>query len=192
MAKCKNCGANIPDYSKFCQKCGMAVVIEKKEVDRNSNIEKQKQVKQSPTEQSQEKAVANNNRPDNQPYAAKAIIIDFKWFNENFWPLYVAIGLVSYVLMQIAAQLLGAQTVLSSYVMGMFLDVLAIISVSAFLVIGVLRYSFSDKRNPQTGKRMTADTICLIVAIIAFVYIVISSVIVMAIGSELHELQGSF
>ncbi len=28
MAYCKQCGANIPEYAKFCPKCGMANPVE--------------------------------------------------------------------------------------------------------------------------------------------------------------------
>ncbi len=189
---CDSCGANIPDGAKFCPKCGKATV--------NKVVQPQPQpeaaVQQPKTvEPNLEAAVTPQPTasaaptPAAQPSVQKSgnSAMAFSWISKHFWGLFVAMGALAYLLMEISSLYVQVSATFS-IVLGVF----AIIFACAFAAVGILNKVasvYGDQKDK--GAHTTRDNVCLIVSLILFVIVLLGSIAIFNICSDILESENS-
>lgn len=168
MVYCTKCGNPVPDNARFCSKCG-APVGESQQPDATEDAAVQPQPRQ-------QQVVAEPRKPKKP--------IDFGKFNKHFWPLYIIIGVCSYVLVDLAAAYTGISSGLA-----ITLGVLAIIAALAFCTIGVVRFvAFLKESEENRNKYAVCNVVCMALGIIMLVFVVMMSAVVFKTVSDMSDL----
>lgn len=184
MVYCSKCGAELPDNAMFCSKC-----VEK--VKRNSTqTEETPAVRPSATEstapaeaqqpvQNTVTAPAPVPAPAEQTQAKEKKPIDISGMvNRNFLPLYVILGVVSLVLLEFSKL-----TAFNVFGLGVTFAIVAILCALAFAIVGAIRFFKAD--TSATGNKHTSgDIICFALGIIAFIFVLVTSIIVLDYAKE--------
>ena len=165
---CPKCGAEMPEHANFCTKCGEKLGKAPAE---QKSIEKIEQ----PTVNSQPPATAEQ-QPKKSSFDVKKVN---GFLAERFMPTYVIVGVITLVLMEFSALF-----VFSTYWLGIVFGVFAILFAFAFCSLGIYRYLMLK---PQDGKHTNADIICFALGIIAFIFVLITSIIVMVAGGSFQD-----
>lgn len=158
MPFCKKCGNQIPDEAKFCSKCGTSQNASKPSA-------RKAPAKKDSEEIASETAVEGIERDPAQKREQSAA--DYDFIVRNYAIVYTVLGLMSYVLMTLGATYIGL-----SQTFGVILCVFAIIAAVAFLMWGLLRFSFIGKKSDRSAR----DGIYLAVSIIGFVFVIMSCI----------------
>lgn len=180
MAYCKYCGAELPDIANFCTKCGAQNPIEKN-AQVNVNSVQTQPVQPAPAQPAPAQP-QNKVQPADSAPTTKKLVLDATWFKENFMALFVILGVVSVVLLQFATMI-----AFSTFGFGVFLGVLAIICSIAFCAVGVGKYFITDRTATLGKKHSTGDVICFALGIICFVYVLVTTIVVLKTASDLLD-----
>lgn len=176
MHYCKKCGATLPEYALFCPKCGVESPISSdKECDESA------QIKQESTALTQ-----SSNQSENKGRSAKNPLSIIAWIKDNFMPLYVILGVVSIVLLQFSTM-----TSLSVFGFAVTLGVFAILCALAFFAVGAIKF-FTANTEVNNNKHSTGNIICFALGIIAFVYVLVTSIVVLIAASDILESVNAF
>lgn len=161
MHYCKKCGAVLPEHALFCPKCGVESPLSRgDEYDQNEALDQENTALTQSAEQSDSSS------------SGKSIKLSgvTAWINENFMPLFVILGVVSYVLLQFSTIM-----ALFVYGLGVTLAVLAIICALAFFTVGAIKYFTADVA-ANGNKHSKSEIICFALGIIGFVYVLFMSI----------------
>lgn len=165
MAKCRNCGSEIPPYAKFCTKCGISQPIDLSQ-------------EQATATQSAELPQQSVQDAASTPQPKKPA--DFTWFNKNFIILFVIAGVSAYALTELGAAYMGL-----SVGFGITLCVFALIFASAFLAIGILRFVAAYRESGEVrAKTRTRDVICFALSIIGFLFVFLSCIALFCVAGD--------
>ena len=168
---CPKCGAEMPEHANFCTKCGEKLgkaLAEQKPVE---------QTEQQPTVNSQPPAMAEQQHPKQSAFDVKKVN---GFLAERFMPTFVIMGVIAWVLKE-----LSALFIFSTYWLGIVLGVFSILFAFVFCMLGIYRYWMLK---PQDGKHTNADIICFAIGIIAFIFVLITSIVVMVTGGSLQDI----
>ncbi|MCH5165181.1 MAG: zinc ribbon domain-containing protein [Clostridiales bacterium] len=173
MAYCKHCGTEIPDFAKFCPKCGTADPIQVQEVKEPPKApeqpvavkEEQPQPVQptpQPTQPAQQQSTKDSN-PDVKG-----------WFTRNFMILYVLTGILAYALTELSASYMSVSKGFS-----ITLGVFAILIALVFALIGIFNFITSLSASPELReKNRTKNIIIFIIGLVVFVYVLLMCIVV--------------
>lgn len=171
MIYCKKCGAVVPERALFCPKCGVEDPLS-----RAQNNEENEALEQAiqPAEQENTNLPQSAQQPEsvNSGKEKKPLGIT-AWVKENFMPLFVILGVVSIVLLQFSTII-----ALSAFVFAVTLGVFAILCALAFCAVGAIRFFTADVA-ANDNKHSTGDIICFALGIIGFVYVLVTSIVVL-------------
>ncbi len=194
MAYCKQCGANIPEYAKFCPKCGMANPVEAVQQASDEPTVKpvvpQSEATPPVQQPAREPQYSDNSvPPQQQPVIQQQASqqppkpLDFTWFNSHFMLLFVIVGVVAYALSQLAAVYISISTGF-----GIVLGVFAILFAAATLAVAIVRYVAAMHETAELRKKYAMrDNICLAVGIIVFVFVLLTSIALFVMGDMLSS-----
>ena len=194
MAYCKQCGANIPEYAKFCPKCGMANPVEAVQPASDEPTVKPVVPQSEATPPVQQPVPApqysdNSVPPQQQPVIQQQASqqppkpLDFTWFNSHFMLLFVIVGVAAYALSQLAAVYISISTGF-----GIVLGVFAILLAAATLAVAIVRYVAAMRETAELRKKYAMrDNICLAVGIIVFVFVLLTSIALFVMGDMLSS-----
>lgn len=186
MPYCKKCGAELPEYAMFCSKCGVEnpLSLGEKAYEDEPKDQVSQPIEQTPQPITQENTTlpqaAEQPKDSNNGEAKKPLGV-VAWIKENFLPLYVILGVVSIVLLQFSTM-----TSLSAFGFGVTLGVFAILCALAFFAVGAVKF-FTADISANNNKHSTGDIICFALGIIGFVYVLVSSIVVLVAVSDLLE-----
>ena len=174
MAYCKHCGTEIPDFAKFCPKCGTADPVQVQEVQEPPKAEEQPvTVKEEqptvaqPAQQAQPAA-----QPAQQKPAANSDPDVKGWFARNFTIIYVLTGILSYALIELAG---GYMAVSEGFCIT--LGVFAILVALAFALIGIVNFITSLSASPeQRANNRNKSIIMFTIGIVVFVYVLLMGI----------------
>ncbi|MCH5162559.1 MAG: zinc-ribbon domain-containing protein [Clostridiales bacterium] len=140
MNKCEKCGIQVPDGAKFCPKCGAPIAqkIETPAVE--------------PTQQESTNTVKKSTGG---------------FLNKYFWVLFVSVGLLAYLLMEVAGMYLGVSSGFA-----ITLGVFALIFGVCFCALGLMN------KITSAGSNALRDNICLAVGIIVALTVLLGTIAV--------------
>lgn len=157
MAFCKHCGTKLPEGDiRFCSTCGGADPL---------SSEVSKSVRQDCAAESN-----NNVFPPKQ--------FDFTWFNNNFYVIFVTLGLSAMAFMQFTGVF-----ILFSYGVSIVFGVITILLALGCAAVTVIRFCVSDKKGNGTRHSAT-DGVCLSVGLIELVFVLTMTIVLMVMGSD--------
>lgn len=169
MIYCKKCGSEQPDDSAFCTSCG-------ENLKQTIDVIKE----QTPTVVVDEQVNNAETTKKNASEPQKSFDA-LNWLKSNFMPLYVILGVVSIVLLQFATM-----TSLSAFGFAVTLAVFAILCSIVFCAAGTINF-FTVK-----GKHSACQTICFAIGIIGFIYVLVTSIVVLKSASDLIDTMNAF
>ncbi len=170
--KCPKCGADMPEHANFCTKCGEKLGKAPAEQEPVEQPEQQ-------TVNSQPPALAEQQQPKQSSFDVKKVN---GFLAERFMPTFVIVGVMVWALKE-----LSVLFIYSTYWLGIVLGVFAILFAFVFCMLGIYRYWMLKS---QDGKHTNSDIICFAIGIIAFIFVLVTSIVVMVSGGSLQDILG--
>lgn len=173
MKICPNCGRELGDGVKFCTGCGTPL----------DNVAPAS----APTPAAQQTPPpAPTPEPAAQPAPPKEKKpIDFTKFNQHFWMLYIVVGVMSYLLVELGGIYAGVSAGFT-----IVLGVLAIVFAVGFVCVAVVHKIAAGKMSDEDkAKYAMRDNICLAISAVIFIYVLLAAIGLFNIAHNLIETQ---
>ncbi|MCH5155173.1 MAG: zinc-ribbon domain-containing protein [Clostridiales bacterium] len=202
MPYCKKCGAELPEFAVFCSKCGVKYPVSAAPEDEPEVQQTQESTvtatsapqqpmqptaAEKPAQQQPKQPAAPTPAPTQNGTQKPKSSGNFKgWFKNNYLPLYVILGVVSVLLLDLTSTVAN-----NTFGLGVTFGIFAILTSIAFCAVGVGKYFVCGSLN-ENKKHSAADKIFLALGIIIFVYVFISSIVVLKYASDAIEQEEMF
>lgn len=186
MPYCKKCGAELPEYAVFCTKCGLKYPVSGATDDDNYAEQQPQQTVAEKKPVVQNTAPEQQNSAPIQPSSTQPNTgAQSEWFKNNSMALFIILGIVSYVLLQLCSQI-----AFSAFAFGVVLGVFSLLCAIAFCVVGIIRYVMNGKI--PNKKHTTCDNVCLALSIIGVIFVLFMVIFVLGAADSLLSLSKLF